>query len=46
MGMLLRRKERIPEVLPKVNGKPVVKPPKTKSLTNENKVDISAQPKI
>ncbi len=35
MGMLLRRKERKPEVEPKVNGKPVVKEPKTKKLNKE-----------
>lgn len=35
MGMLLRRKGRKPEVQPKVNGKPVVNPPKTKKLNKE-----------
>ena len=35
MGMLLRRKGRKPEVEPKVNGKPVVNPPKTKKLNKE-----------
>lgn len=35
MGMLLRRKGRKPEVLPEVNGKPVVKAPKTKKLNLE-----------
>jgi hypothetical protein len=35
MGMLLRRKGRKPEVAPKVNGKPVVNPPKTKKLNKE-----------
>lgn len=35
MGMLLRRKGRKPEVEPKVNGKPVVKEPKTKRLNKE-----------
>lgn len=30
MGMLLRRRERQPEVEPKVNGKPVPKTPKSK----------------
>ena len=35
MGMLLRRKGRKPEVEPKVNGKPMVKPPKTKKLNLE-----------
>lgn len=35
MGMLLRRKGRKPEVEPRVNGKPVVKPPKTKKLNKE-----------
>lgn len=35
MGMLLRRKGRKPEVEPKVNGKPVVKEPKTKKLNKE-----------
>ena len=33
--MLLRRKGRKPEVLPEVNGKPVVKAPKTKKLNLE-----------
>ena len=33
--MLLRRKGRRPEVEPKVNGKPVVNPPKTKKLNKE-----------
>ena len=33
--MLLRRKGRKPEVQPKVNGKPVVNPPKTKKLNKE-----------
>lgn len=33
--MLLRRKGRKPEVEPKVNGKPVVNPPKTKKLNKE-----------
>lgn len=33
--MLLRRKGRKPEVEPKVNGKPVVKEPKTKKLNKE-----------
>jgi hypothetical protein len=35
MGMLLRRRDRKPEVEPKVNGKPVVKEPKTKKLNKE-----------
>lgn len=35
MGMLLRRKGRKPEVEPKVNGKPVVKEPKTRKLNKE-----------
>ena len=35
MGMLLRRKNRTPEVEPTVNGKPVVKQPKTKKLNKE-----------
>ena len=35
MGMLLRRKGRTPEVEPKVNGKPVVREPKTKKLNLE-----------
>ena len=35
MGMLLRRGRRKPEVEPKVNGKPVVNPPKTKKLNKE-----------
>ena len=35
MGMLLRRKGRKPEVEPKVNGKPVVNPPKTRKLNKE-----------
>ena len=35
MGMLLRRKDRKPEVEPKVNGKPVVNPPKTRKLNKE-----------
>lgn len=35
MGMLLRRKGRKPEVEPKVNGKPVVREPKTKKLNKE-----------
>lgn len=35
MGMLLRRRGRTPEVEPKVNGKPVVNPPKTKRLNKE-----------
>lgn len=35
MGMLLRRGKRKPEVEPKVNGKPVVKEPKTKKLNKE-----------
>lgn len=35
MGMLLRRKGRKPEVEPTVNGKPVVKEPKTKKLNLE-----------
>lgn len=35
MGMLLRRKGRKPEVEPSVNGKPVVKAPKTKKLNLE-----------
>lgn len=33
--MLLRRKGRKPEVMPEVNGKPVVKAPKTKKLNLE-----------
>lgn len=33
--MLLRRGKRKPEVEPKVNGKPVVKAPKTKKLNLE-----------
>lgn len=35
MGMLLRRRNRKPEVEPQVNGKPVVKEPKTKKLNKE-----------
>lgn len=35
MGMLLRRRGRTPEVEPRVNGKPVVNPPKTKKLNKE-----------
>lgn len=35
MGMLLRRKGRKPEVEPTVNGKPVVKEPKTRKLNKE-----------
>lgn len=35
MGMLLRRKDRKPEVEPKVNGKPVVNPPKTRKLNKD-----------
>ena len=35
MGMLLRRRGRKPLVEPKVNGKPVVNPPKTKKLNKE-----------
>ena len=35
MGMLLRRRDRKPEAEPKVNGKPVVKEPKTKKLNKE-----------
>ena len=35
MGMMLRRRERRPEVEPKVNGNPVVKEPKTKKLNKE-----------
>ena len=35
MGMLLRRKDRKPEVEPQVNGKPVVNPPKTRKLNKE-----------
>ena len=35
MGMLLRRKDRKPEVEPTVNGKPVVKEPKTRKLNKE-----------
>ena len=35
MGMLLRRRDRKPEAEPKVNGKPVVKAPKTKKLNLE-----------
>ena len=35
MGMLLRRREIKTEVSPKVNGKPVVNPPKTKKLNKE-----------
>ncbi len=35
MGMLLRKRDRRPEVEPKVNGKPVVKEPKTKKLNKE-----------
>lgn len=35
MGMLLRRRGRKPEVEPKVNGKPVVNPPKRKKLNKE-----------
>lgn len=35
MGMLLRRKNRTPEVQPTINGKPVVKEPKTKKLNKE-----------
>ena len=35
MGMLLRRRNRKPEVEPKVNGKPVAKEPKIKKLNKE-----------
>ena len=35
MGMLLRRRDRKPEVEPKVNGKPVVKEPKNRKLNKE-----------
>ena len=35
MGMLLRRKGRKPEVMPTVNGKPVVNPPKHRKLNKE-----------
>lgn len=33
MGMMLRRKNRKPEENPKVNGKPVKREPKNRSLT-------------
>lgn len=33
MGMMLRRHERKPELMPTTNGKPIKKEPKTKSLT-------------
>jgi hypothetical protein len=35
MGMMLRRHKRKPETTPMVNGKPVVKEPKTKKLNKE-----------
>lgn len=35
MGMLLRRHDRKADTNPKVNGKPVKKEPKNKSLTPE-----------
>lgn len=38
MGMMLRRHERQPDTLPMVNGKPVKKEPKTKSLTEKTDV--------
>lgn len=35
MGMMLRRNNRKPDYTPTVNGKPVVKQPKNRSLTDE-----------
>ena len=49
MGMLLRRRGRKPLVEPKVNGKPVVNPPKTKRLNKEPdyvKKDTVANPTV
>ena len=49
MGMLLRRKGRKPEVEPTVNGKPVVKEPKTRKLNKEPdyvKKDTVANPTV
>ena len=37
MGMMLRRHKRTPDVAPMVNGKPVKKEPKTRSLTEKSK---------
>lgn len=45
MGMLLRRKGRKAEVEPKVNGKPVVKAPKTKKLNAEPDYEKKVQTK-
>ena len=46
MGMLLRRKGRKPEVEPKVNGKPVVKEPKTRKLNKEPDYVKKEQPSV
>ena len=37
MGMMLRRKERTGDFAPVVNGKPVEKAPKKRSLTSQTK---------
>lgn len=42
MGMMLRRHNRTPDYAPMVNGKPVKKEPKNRSLT-ENKQNANAQ---
>jgi hypothetical protein len=45
MGMMLRRNNRKGEAVPQVNGKPVKKEPKTRSLT-DNKPKTNTIPNI
>ena len=40
MGMMLRRHSRKPDYAPTVNGKPVKREPKNKSLTVDNKAKV------
>ncbi len=46
MGMMLRRHKRTPDYAPMVNGVPVKKEPKTRSLTENKKkaTEITATP--
>ena len=45
MGMLLRRGDRKAEIVPKVNGKIIVNPPKNKKLGSPQPTQIPQQNK-